>query len=220
MGGVKILNQILDIIYPPVCGFCGKLNKNSLCNKCKIRIEKNAIYKIEDYRETTSFFDEHLYLFPYDGEIREEILNYKFNEKSYLYRTFLEFIKNSEKICTQIKKYDIIMPIPISKKRMKQRGYNQSTLIAKGISKMFNIEYKEKVLVKIKDNKPQSELGQNERSINVQGAYKIKAQKQVFQKKILLIDDIFTTGNTANECAKALKKNMANNVGIFTIAKD
>ena len=208
------------MIYPHMCGFCGKLNKNSLCNKCKIRIEKNAIYKIEDYRETTSFFDEHLYLFQYDGEVRETILNYKFNEKSYLYRTFLEFIKNSEKICTQIKKYDIIMPIPISKKRMKQRGYNQSTLIAKGIAKMLNIEYKEKVLVKIKDNKPQSELGQNERSINVQGVYKIKAPKQVFQKKILLIDDIFTTGNTTNECAKVLKKNTVNNVGIFTLAKD
>ena len=220
MGGVKILNQILDIIYPPVCGFCGKLNKNSLCNKCKIRIEKNAIYKIEDYRETTSFFDEHLYLFPYDGEIREEILNYKFNEKSYLYRTFLEFIKNSEKICTQIKKYDIIMPIPISKKRMKQRGYNQSALIAKNLAKTLNTEYKENVLVKIKDNKPQSELGQHERSANVKGVYNLKEPKKVYQKKILLVDDIYTTGSTANECAKILKENNANSVGIFTLAKD
>jgi len=203
-----------------VCGFCGKLDKNSLCNKCKIRIEKNAIYKIEDYRETTSFFDEHLYLFQYDGEVRETILNYKFNEKSYLYRTFLEFIKNSEKICTQIKKYDIIMPIPISKKRMKQRGYNQSTLIAKNLAKMLNIEYKENVLVKIKDNKPQSELGQHERSANVKGVYKIKALRNIYIKKILLIDDIFTTGSTANECARVLKENNANSVGIFTIAKD
>ena len=203
-----------------MCGFCGKLDKNSLCNKCKIRIEKNAIYKIEDYRETTSFFDEHLYLFQYDGEVRETILNYKFNEKSYLYRTFLEFIKNSEKICTQIKKYDIIMPIPISKKRMKQRGYNQSTLIAKNLAKMLNIEYKENVLVKIKDNKPQSELGQHERSANVKGVYKIKALRNIYIKKILLIDDIFTTGSTANECARVLKENNANSVGIFTIAKD
>ena len=67
------------MIYPPVCGFCGKLDKNSLCNKCKIRIQKNAICKIEDYRETTSFFDEHIYLFQYDGEIRDAILNFKFN---------------------------------------------------------------------------------------------------------------------------------------------
>lgn len=203
-----------------MCGVCGKLDKNSLCNKCKIRIEKNALYKIENYRQTTSFFDEHLYLFQYDGVIRDTILNYKFNDQPYLYRTFLEFIKNNKKICAQIKKYDIIMPIPISKKRIKKRGYNQSAIIAKNISKMFNIDYKENVLVKIKDNKPQSELGQNERSSNVKGVYKIKVSKQIFQKKILLIDDIFTTGNTANECANILKKNTANNVGIFTLAKD
>ncbi len=183
-------------------------------------MKKNALYKIEDYRETTSFFDEHLYLFQYIGEIRDTILNYKFNEKSYIYRTFLEFIKNNEKICTQIKKYDIIMPIPISKKRMKQRGYNQSALISKDIAKMFNIEYKENILVKIKDNKPQSELGQHERSANVKGVYKLKKTKKVYQKKILLVDDIFTTGSTANECARVLKENNAKSVGIFTIAKD
>ena len=243
-GGNDIISKILDMIYPPVCGFCGKLDKNSLCNKCKIRIQKNAICKIEDYRETTSFFDEHIYLFQYDGEIRDAILNFKFNEQAYLYRTFIRFMaieksgqttslkqqekngkfslseKNIEKICTQIKKCDIIMPIPISKKRFKQRGYNQSALIARNLAKSLNIEYKENVLVKIKDNKPQSELGQHERSANVKGVYNLKEQKKVYQKKILLVDDIFTTGSTANECAKILKENNANSVGIFTLAKD
>ena len=208
------------MIYPPVCGFCGKLDKNSLCNKCKIRIQKNAICKIEDYRETTSFFDEHLYLFQYDGEIRNAILNFKFNEQTYIYKTFLEILKNNEKICTQIKKYDIIMPIPISKKRFKQRGYNQSALIARNLAKTLNIDYKENVLVKIKNNKPQSELGQHERSANVKDVYKLKETKKVYKKNILLIDDIYTTGSTANECAKILKENNANIVGIFTLAKD
>jgi len=203
-----------------VCGFCGKLDKNSLCNKCKIRIQKNAIYKTEDYKETSSYFDEHIYLFQYDGEIRDAILNFKFNEQSHIYRTFLEFIKNNENICAQIKKYDIIMPIPISKKRMKQRGYNQSALIAKNIAKMLNIDYKDNILVKIKNNKPQSELGQSERSKNVKGVYKLKGPRKKNKKKILLIDDIFTTGSTANECAKVLKEDNAIGVGIFTIAKD
>ena len=208
------------MIYPPVCGFCGKLDKNSLCNKCKIRIQKNAICKIEDYRETSSYFDEHIYLFQYDGEVRDAILNYKFNEKSYIYRTFLEFIKNNKNICAQIEKYDIIMPVPISKKRLKKRGYNQSALIAKNLAKMLNVDYKENVLVKIKDNKPQSELQQNDRIYNVKGVYKIKELKQIYKKKVLLVDDIFTTGSTANECTKILKENNVNGVGIFTIAKD
>ena len=208
------------MLFPPVCGICGKLDKNSLCNKCKIRLQKNALCKIEDYKDTSSYFDEHIYLFQYSGEIRDTILKYKFNEKSYIYRTFLEFIKNNKKICAQIKKYDIIIPVPVSKKRFKQRGYNQSALIAKNLAKTLNIDYKENVLVKIKDNKPQSEMGQDKRKSNVKGVYTIKNKEIINQKKILLIDDIFTTGNTVNECAKVLIENSANNVGIFTIAKD
>lgn len=203
-----------------MCGFCGKLDRNSLCNKCKIQIQKNTLLKIEDYKNTSSFFDEHIYLFRYSGEIRNIILNYKFKEKSYIYNTFVEIIKNNEKICAQIKKYDIIMPVPISKKRLNTRGYNQSALIARKIAKTLNMCYEENILVKIKDNKPQSEMGQEKRKNNVKGVYTIKNKGKIYQTKILLIDDIFTTGNTVNECAKVLIGNFASNVGIFTIAKD
>ena len=208
------------MLFPPVCGICGKLDEKSLCNKCKIRLQKNALCKIEDYKDTSSYFDEHIYLFQYTGEIRDTILKYKFNEKSYIYRTFLEFAKNNEEMCSQIKKYDIIIPVPVSKKRFKQRGYNQSALIAKNLAKTLNIDYKENVLIKIKDNKPQSEMGQDKRKSNVKDVYKIKNKEKIYQKKVLILDDIFTTGNTVNECAKVLIENSANNVGIFTIAKD
>lgn len=203
-----------------MCGFCGKLDRNSLCNKCKIQIQKNNLSKIEDYKNTSSYFDEHIYLFQYSGEIRNMILNYKFREKSYFYSTFVELIKNNKKICAQIKKYDIIMPVPISKKRLNTRGYNQSALIARKIAKTLNMCYVENILVKIKDNKPQSEMGQEKRKSNVKDVYTIKNKGKIYQKKILLIDDIFTTGNTVNECAKVLIENFASNVGIFTIAKD
>lgn len=203
-----------------MCGICGKLDKNSLCNKCKIRLEKNALNKIENYKNNSSFFDEHIYLFQYDGEIRDTILKYKFNEKSYIYRTFLEFIKNNEKICAQIKKYDIIMPVPISKKRFSARGYNQSSLIAKNFANMLNLEYTEKVLIKFKDNKPQSEMKQDTRKSNVKGVYKVINKEKIYKKTVLIIDDIFTTGNTVDECAKVLKENDAECVGVFTLAKD
>ena len=203
-----------------MCGICGKLDKNSLCNKCKIRLEKNALNKIENYKNNSSFFDEHIYLFQYDGEIRDTILKYKFNEKSYIYRTFLEFIKNNEKICAQIKKYDIIMPVPISKKRFSARGYNQSSLIAKNFANMLNLDYTEKVLIKFKDNKPQSEMKQDTRKSNVKGVYKVINKEKIYKKTVLIIDDIFTTGNTVDECAKVLKENDAECVGVLTLAKD
>lgn len=203
-----------------MCGICGKLDQKSLCNKCKIKLQKNAICKIEDYKKTSSYFNEHIYLFQYTGEIRDTILQYKFNEKSYIYRTFLEFIKNNENICAQIKKYDIIISVPISKKRLNTRGYNQSSLIAKNLAKELNIEYSEKILIKTKDNKPQSEMKQDTRKSNVSGVYKVVNEQRINNKKVLIIDDIFTTGSTADECAKVLKENNAESVGVFTLAKD
>lgn len=203
-----------------MCGICGKLEQKSLCNKCKIKLQKSAICKIEDYKNTSSYFDEHIYLFQYNGEIRDAILKYKFDEKSYIYRTFLEFIKNNENICAQIKKYDIIIPVPISKKRLNSRGYNQSSLIAKNLAQELNIEYSEKILIKIKDNKPQSEMKQDTRKSNVSGVYKVINEERINNKKVLIVDDIFTTGSTADECARVLKDNNAESIGVFTLAKD
>ena len=203
-----------------MCGICGKLEQKSLCNKCKIKLQKSAICKIEDYKNTSSYFDEHIYLFQYNGEIRDAILKYKFDEKSYIYRTFLEFIKNNENICAQIKKYDIIIPVTISKKRLNTRGYNQSSLIAKNLAQELNIEYSEKILIKIKDNKPQSEMKQDTRKSNVRGVYKVINKERINNKKVLIVDDIFTTGSTADECARVLKDNNAESIGVFTLAKD
>lgn len=147
-------------------------------------------------------------------------MQYKFNEKSYIYRTFLEFINNNEKICVQIKKYDIIIPVPISKKRLNTRGYNQSSLIAKNLAQELNIEYSEKILIKTKDNKPQSEMKQDTRKSNVSGVYKVINKERINNKKVLIVDDIFTTGSTVDECAKVLKENNAESLGVFTLAKD
>lgn len=216
----KILSPILNIFYPPVCAICEKLDKNSLCNKCKLKLKNEIICKIEDYTNTSSYFDEHIYLCYYSGQIRDAILDYKFNEKSYIYETFINILKNNEKIYVQLKKYDIIMPVPISKKRLKHRGYNQSAIFARKVADMFGIDYKENILVKTKDNKPQSTLGQEERLKNVQDVYNVINETKIYNKKILIIDDIFTTGNTVNESAKVLIQNNVKNVGVLTIAKD
>ena len=129
-------------------------------------------------------------------------------------------MKKNKKICDKLKSYDIIMPIPISKKRKKQRGYNQSALIARNLAKEFSMQYDEKVLKKIKDNIAQSSLNKEERIKNVQNVYYINKTNKIIEKKILLVDDIYTTGSTANECSKIVKKAGAKEVGIFTIAKD
>ena len=214
------MNKFLDFIYPPVCGVCGKLDKNSICRKCEIRLNRQAVFGIDDYSRKMRFFSEHIYIFKYDGEIRKMLLKYKFNNKSYIYKTFVNFLKKNEKMCVQIKKYDIITPVPISKKRFKQRGYNQSKLIAKKMAKVMDLNYTDDVLIKNKDNIAQSLLEKQDRESNVNGVYILRNSKKIKQKNILLIDDIYTTGSTVNECSKILKKADVNKIGIFTLAKD
>ena len=210
----------LDLIYPPSCILCGKCCNNYLCKKCFIELDKMGEFKTDKYED--KFFEEHIYCFRYENIVRKLILDFKFNEKDYIYRLFIEFLKNNQKIYCKIKKYDIIVPVPISKKRLKTRGYNQSELIAREIANLFNLEYYKNVLLKKTNNLTQSTLTKDQRIFNVQGVYKInnKNSKMLYEKNVLILDDIYTTGSTVNECSKVLKLYGANKVGVFTIAKD
>ncbi len=107
------------------------------------------------------------------------------------------------------------------KKKEKIRGYNQSALIAKEIAKKNNnLKYENDILLKIINNKVQSTLSKKERKINVKNAYKVLEKQKLINKNVIIFDDIYTTGNTVNECARILKENGANKIGILTIAKD
>ncbi len=181
-------------------------------------MKKIAIFGKDNYED--KYFQNHFYIFKYDGEIRNLILNYKFNEKPYLYRCFSNFFNKYQKMYFHFDFYDIIIPVPISKKRLKLRGYNQSLLISKEISHTLNIELKKDLLKKEKNNISQTKLNKNERENNVKNVYKLNAPKEVVNKKILLIDDIFTTGATANECSKILNLAGAKKIDVLTIAKD
>jgi len=214
----------MQFIYPNTCVICEKVCNAPICNNCMLKIRKKMLNERKIYLQTRDrFIDEHIYLFRYTGQIQELITEYKFKEKSYLYKAFSYIIQNNEKIIRIIKKYDYIIPIPIHRKRKKYRGYNQSELIIKDLCKNNDtIKYYNKILVKTKNIKPQSSLNKVERYKNIQGAYGISRNEKyaIANKSILLFDDIYTTGSTANEAAKILKQNGAEKVGILTIAKD
>ncbi|MBO5478652.1 MAG: ComF family protein [Clostridia bacterium] len=214
-----MMQTFINLIYPKVCGICGEISKEDICNKCKVRIKKWQRNKKHIY--LTKNFTTHMYIFDYQDIIRQRILEYKFYEKTYLFRSFVKIILNDKKICGFLKSYDIIIPVPISKKRKRQRGYNQSEMIAKQIAKQTEkLEYRSDILYKIKDTLPQSLLNKEKREQNIQGAYYIKKEEIVQNKKILLLDDIYTTGNTVNECSRILKQAGTKEIGVLTLAKD
>ncbi len=175
--------------------------------------------KINNYSDKN--FVRHLYLFEYDGIIKEKIIQYKFKDKAYLNEMFVNFIVKNKKICGFLKNYDIIIPTPISKSRKKIRGYNQTELIARKICDKTNILHFEKdILIKTKNIVPQSTLTRKERQQNVQNAYDVINTEKIQDKKVLLFDDVYTTGSTVNECSRMLKMSGASMVDVLTIAKD
>lgn len=212
--------SLLNLIYPPTCGICGKLNSNFLCNKCQKQLDLHSKFEIEKKQNTNYYFQEHLYIFEYEGMIRKVILNYKFNDKSYLYKTIVKFLLKNEKFFPILKSYDTMIPVPISRKRRKERGYNQSELIAKEIAQNLSIEYNNQTLLKTKNVIEQSKLNKEERQKNIQGIYELHNQKLLQDKRILLIDDIYTTGSTVNECSKILQQAKPKKIDVLTVAKD
>ena len=219
---IKFLYKEIDrLIFPPCCLICGKLTNKILCNECKNGLYEKAIFKVEDNKNKDLYFEKHIYIFLYKDKIRNLILDYKFNDKSYLYKLFSKIIIKNEKICGILKKYDIIVPVPIHKKRKKQRGYNQSDLVAKQIAyEIASLEYENKIIEKAKNTLPQSSLNKKQREENVKNVYKIVNKEKIINKKIIIFDDIYTTGSTANAIAKLLKENGAKEILVLTIAKD
>ena len=231
----KIQEKIINLIYPQVCGICGKINNKTICSKCNIQLKKQEKMGIltkekleENSLEMEKHFEELMYIFKYEGQIRELILDYKFNEKSYMYKTFVNFLLKNKKIFENIKKYDKIIPVPISKKRYKERGYNQSLLIAKEISMQISYETNNNIklelvnncLIKTKNIVEQSKLNKEDRQHNIQGVYTLKNGSILTNKSILLIDDIYTTGSTVNECSRVLQQAKPNKIGVLVLAKD
>ena len=202
-------------LYPSVCGFCNKILEDGyICDECKQNIKCISSEYIPFVQ--TSYFDILYCSYEYAEVVRKKMLDYKFNHKKYLCKTFAENMIDKLKNRTDLK-YDVIIAVPTSRKRKLQRGYNQSELIAKLVAKAIKIPYEKNVIIKAKHNATQSKLGRNERIENVKNVFKIT--KDVNNKKVLLIDDIYTTGATVNECSKLLKKAGATNVTVFTVAR-
>ena len=174
-----------------------------------------------DFRKDKSkYFDYYFCALKYKDIVRDRIISFKFGDKSYLYKTFTKIIINNKKVYRFIKKYDIIIPVPMYKNKLSVRGYNQSALGARKIAKETKIIFGKSILAKIKDTKKQSTLTKEDRVNNIKDAFYIRNSNIIKGKNIILFDDIYTTGSTVNECSKVIKEAGAKSVFVITIAKD
>lgn len=216
----NLIERALNLFFPQCCGFCGELVDSYLCEYCRNYLSEKAKSRVDIY--TDKFFSSHFWLFEYCDEIRERIIDYKFNDKSYLCRTFAQIILGNEKACEYIQSFDVLIPIPIHDRRNLIRGYNQCELIARFIAREINdIEMRTDIIRKKENIRAQSLLSKEERLENVKGVYEIcGAAHELEGKKVLLLDDVFTTGSTMNECARVLSFCNCERVGGITLARD
>lgn len=216
-----MFEKILNLIFPNVCGFCNEIDKNSLCKNCELSLEKYEINCIKDYtKDNQKYFDYQYSALKYENIVREKIIKYKFNENSYLYKTFAKIIIKNKKVYGFLKLYDIIISVPMHKLKKSIRGYNQSELLAKEIAELMELKFAKNVLIKVKNTEVQSTLTKKQRVENVKNAFSITDNTKIKDKKIILIDDIYTTGSTVNECSRILKNAGAKEICVVTIAKD
>lgn len=228
----KIIDYTISVIYPNRCVSCNEIlevGHKWLCEKCapdfeinehrRCRICGRIIYhdgKCRACNTNKLYFDRGNSVFEYKDAVRDGIRNYKY-KGLYSYGKYFGKIMADYAKCYMDIDFDYVTAVPLHIKRLRSRGYNQSEILAKIVAKSIEVEYKD-LLIRQINTKPLNSLGKKERLENIKGAFILNPKVSVENKNILVIDDIYTTGSTINECSKVLKKNKAALVEFFTLS--
>jgi ComF family protein len=156
---------------------------------------------------------------PYNDPLKHLIHQYKYNQRTYLREFFarlmVDFVRAYH---LDIQQFDSILPVPLHSTRLRERGYNQSQLLAERVAEEYHINLSTNNLIRARHTEHQTLLNEKERWTNIHEAFRIRHPTEVSRKNILVIDDLLTTGATASETARALKNAGAGTVGVFTLA--
>lgn len=239
---MRFFSPLLDILYPSFCPVCGLKNTFNLCLSCwekiepfnsplcpkcgrpfssEVAVSHSPDHLCSDCRDTRSYFDRAISVGPYEGTLAEAIHLFKYRGRKGLARPLGKIMvqylsSNSSLFPTASLK---IIPVPLHPKRLRQREFNQSLLLAKWVSKALAIPLILDNLQRIRWTRPQIELKGKERLVNVRGAFALKDHNAMEGNSFLLIDDVYTTGATVKECSNVLKKAGAKKVYVLTLAR-
>lgn len=212
---MRLLEYLLWLLYPPKCVLCGHLlagEETDLCHRC--RVETPAV---SQRRAKLRYLNSWTALWYYEGEVRKSLLRYKFYRAQTKGEVFGRLL--AMRVSRDYPKgFDLLTWVPISAKRLRKRGYDQVELIARSLGRELGME-PVSCVTKIRDNPPQSRMADPAaRRANVLGAYRVDKPALVTGKRVLLIDDIITTGATVGECARVLLTAGAESVTCAAVA--
>lgn len=196
--------QKLHWIVGTTCAKCGKsIEKEGFCTDCELM---------------PRYFDKGISCVQYGRMEKELIHRFKYRDGSYMGKKFAMLM--AERLEIESFSVDLIVSVPMFYEKEKVRGYNQASILARELSRYIGTHYGKAVLFRMRNTVPMSELSAEERAVNVKNAFTVsqKWYKMIQDKTILLVDDVFTTGNTVNECSRVLKECGAKKVYFLTFA--
>lgn len=226
-------SKLLDLIFPNpcMCVLCEKrLQSLGLCASCRQRWQEFAqregqcqrcgqfgsrAAQCDTCRAWPAYFRGNRALLPYTGNVREAILRFKYHNEPWRAAGFAALLAELPR-----PEVDLIVPVPLHQRRLAERGYNQSWLLARAAAQQWQLPASDKLLVRSVPTHQQAGLSKNERRQNVQGAFSMpeRARTELYGKRVLLVDDILTTGSTLLECARTLHGAGAREIESLTLA--
>jgi len=207
----RILNFALDLIFPRHCALCGRVILGTRCLPLCIKCDQKPLAK-KTVCDDSFVFDYAAAFVKYEGKARDAMIKYKFKSIKYYLEAYAHLIDKGISDNADFK--DAIMcPVPLSKGR--KRPYNQTALIAERLSEMWDIEYIPDLMYKCCEVGQLGKMNLAERKFYIKDAIDVNPWYDIYGKNIVVIDDIYTSGTTANECASLLK--MYGAAGVYVL---
>lgn len=214
----KIKTFVLDIIFPINCPVCGKEGE-WLCRECAMVIPFDNPFKkdnnVRGYLSRLVSFG-----FYHNPPLRGLITNLKyFNAKAVAPHIEKFILKFLNKYSLEFTGDEIFVPIPLHRNKLWKRGFNQAEVIARIIAKYFNLGLRNDIIKRRWNTEEQTKIDKKERLTNILGAFVCLKSQEIIGRRVVLVDDVYTTGATMQECAKILRENGAKDVVGIVLAR-
>ena len=196
--------QDIDFLEPPWCDICGTPSVNGLCDACATTPPRYGKLRSVAFYQTT---------------LQHAIHFFKFEKKKVFARHLIQLLNAHIPSDCSIAEYDFILPVPIHKKRLRERGFNQATLLANGIGEAARVPVLRRTLVRYRHTTAQSSLDREARQQNLIGAFEIRNPDIIRGKRLLIFDDVFTTGATIREIVSELWTADPVEIDVLTLAR-
>lgn len=235
-----IARTTLDLLYPRQCRVCGDVGHcgtfSFFCDFCLgsvTRVEDpccvvcglpfhgkaDAEFACPNCREMTLHFDRARALLRFQGVVRHVVHGLKYSHDEHWARVMISWMRDGVDSVVSRAEVDVILPVPLHPVRERHRGFNQAWFLARELASWWNVPAPRRALARVRDTETQTHFNREERMVNLRGAFVLRQAGAVSGKRVLLVDDVLTTGSTTSECARVLREAGATSVLVFTLAR-